>query len=248
LSSAHSVGFPFIELRKVESTNNYAMGLVHAGMAQHGTAVFAHEQTKGKGQRHKEWLSEPGKNITLSLIVYPFGLKTNQLFLLSMAVANGVHNFFSFYAGGETKTKWPNDIYWCDRKAGGILIENVIQGNNWKHAIIGIGLNINQTDFGDNSRAVSLKNITGKTYDIVSLAKEELLTFLDLSFKEMTADTDKVIRNYHEHLYKWKETVRLKKDETVIEGYLKRVNTDGVLIIETPTQEMFFKVGQVEWL
>ena len=247
MSSAHSVGFPFIELRKVESTNNYAMGLVHAGMAQHGTAVFAHEQTMGKGQRHKQWLSAPDKNIILSLIVHPFRLKTSQLFLLSMAVANGVHSFFNFYAGNETKIKWPNDIYCCDRKAGGILIENVIQGNAWKHAIIGIGLNINQTDFGNFNRAVSLKEITGKSYDTVSLAKE-LLTFLDSSFKEMTSDTNTVIKNYHEHLYKWKETVRLKKEETVIEGYLKGVNMDGMLIIETPTQEMLFKVGEVEWL
>jgi BirA family biotin operon repressor/biotin-[acetyl-CoA-carboxylase] ligase len=231
----------------VESTNNYAMGLVHAGMAQHGTAVFAHEQTMGKGQRHKQWLSAPDKNIILSLIVHPFGLKTSQLFLLSMAVANGVHSFFNFYAGNETKIKWPNDIYCCDRKAGGILIENVIQGNAWKHAIIGIGLNINQTDFGNFNRAVSLKEITGKSYDTISLAKE-LLTFLDSSFKEMTSDTDTVIKNYHEHLYKWKETVRLKKEETVIEGYLKGVNMDGMLIIETPTEEMLFKFGEVEWL
>ena len=244
---AHSVGFPFIELRKVESTNNYAMGLVHAGMAQHGTAVFAHEQTMGKGQRHKQWLSAPDKNIILSLIVHPFRLKTSQLFLLSMAVANGVHGFFNFYAGNETKIKWPNDIYCCDRKAGGILIENVIQGNAWKHAIIGIGLNINQTDFGNFNRAVSLTEITGKTYDTVLLAKE-LLTFLDSSFKEMTSNTDTVIKNYHEHLYKWKQAVRLKKDEIIIEGYLKGVNMDGMLIIETPTQEMLFKVGEVEWL
>jgi BirA family biotin operon repressor/biotin-[acetyl-CoA-carboxylase] ligase len=248
LSSAHSVGFPFIELRKVESTNNYAMGLVHAGMAQHGTAVFAHEQTMGKGQRNKQWLSAPDKNIILSLIVHPFELKTSQLFLLSMAVANGVHSFFNFYAGNETKIKWPNDIYCCDRKAGGILIENVIQGNAWKHAIIGIGLNINQTDFGNFNRAISLKEITGKTYDTVLLAKE-LLTFLDSSFKEMISDIDTVIKNYHEHLYKWKQIVRLKKDETVIEGYLKKVSMDGMLIIETPpTQEILFKVGEVEWL
>ena len=247
MSTAHSVGFPFIELRKVESTNNYAMGLVHAGMAQHGTAVFAHQQTMGKGQRHREWWSAPGKNIILSLILHPFGLKTNELFLLSMAVANGVHRFFSFYAGNKTKIKWPNDIYWCDRKAGGILIENVIQGNSWKHAIIGIGININQTDFGGFNRAVSLKEITGKTYDTVSLAKE-LLTFLDSSFKEMTIDADVVIKIYHEHLYKWKETVQLKKDNTIIEGYLKGVNMNGMLRIETSTKEMLFKVGEVEWL
>ncbi len=216
-------------------------------MAQHGTAVFAHEQTMGKRQRNKEWFSAPGKNITFSLILHPFGLKTNQLFLLSMAVANGVHRFFSLYAGNKTKTKWPNDIYWCDRKAGGILIENVIRGNTWKHAIVGIGLNINQTDFGEFNRAVSLKEINGKNYDTISLAKE-LLTFLDFSFKEMTADTDSVIKNYHEHLYKWNKTVRLKKDDTIIEGYLRGVTINGMLILEKAAKEMLFKVGEVEWI
>src|SRR4029078_6487819 len=111
------------------------MGLIHAGMAQHGTAVFAHEQTKGKGQRNKQWLSAPNKNIILSLIVQPFGLRTNELFLLSMSGAIGVQNFFNSQAGGKTKIKWPNDMYWRDRKAGGILIENIIQGEEWKYAI-----------------------------------------------------------------------------------------------------------------
>ena len=88
------------------------MGLIHAGMAQHGTTVFAHEQTKGKGQRDKQWWSRPNENITLSLIVKPFGLSTNELFLLSMTVSIGVQQFFQSYAGEDTSIKWPNDVYW----------------------------------------------------------------------------------------------------------------------------------------
>jgi BirA family biotin operon repressor/biotin-[acetyl-CoA-carboxylase] ligase len=241
-----SLGFPFIELRKVESTNNYAMGLIHAGMAQHGTTVFAHDQTMGKGQRDKQWLSAPNKNITLSLIVKPFGLKTKDLFLLSMCVANGVQRFLNIYAGEEIKIKWPNDIYWCDRKAGGILIENVIQGKNWKYAVIGIGLNINQTDFGDFKKAVSLKQITGNTYDIVEMAKE-LIKFLASSFQELADNINGIVHDYHQNLYKWNEKIHLKKDDQKIEAILKEVCVDGMLVVQHEKEEKF-KVGEVEWL
>jgi len=222
------------------------MGLIHAGMAQHGTAVFAHEQTKGKGQRNKQWLSAPNKNIILSLIVQPFGLRTNELFLLSMSVAIGVQNFFNSQAGGKTKIKWPNDMYWRDRKAGGILIENIIQGEEWKYAIIGIGLNINQTDFGEFNRAISLKQITGKTYDTIKLSKQ-LLVFLDGSFKELMSDVTGVISKYHKHLYKWKKKIYFKKDNQNFEGILKEVRADGMLIVKNDREEAF-KVGEIEWI
>src|SRR5256885_16124829 len=100
------------------------MGLVHAGMAQHGTAVFTHEQTKGKGQRNRQWQSQKDQNIAISLVIEPKSLVISELFILSMTIATGVKHFFNSYTNGDVKIKWPNDIYWRDRKAGGILIEN----------------------------------------------------------------------------------------------------------------------------
>jgi BirA family biotin operon repressor/biotin-[acetyl-CoA-carboxylase] ligase len=124
LPSLNPIGTPFVELLSVESTNNYAMGLVRAGMASHGTAVFAHDQTKGKGQRNKQWDSEGSKNIAISLVIEPGFMNGRPMFLLSMMTAVGVVNFFNNYIADELKIKWPNDIYWRDRKAAGILIEN----------------------------------------------------------------------------------------------------------------------------
>jgi BirA family transcriptional regulator, biotin operon repressor / biotin---[acetyl-CoA-carboxylase] ligase len=129
LTSTFLIGNPFIELQQVESTNNYATGMVHEGMAQHGMVVFANHQTKGKGQHNRTWLSEEGKNIAMSVILQPPGLALSQSFLISMATALGVQRFFAKYAGSETKVKWPNDLYWRDRKAGGILIENIVLGS-----------------------------------------------------------------------------------------------------------------------
>ncbi|RYZ30418.1 MAG: biotin--[acetyl-CoA-carboxylase] ligase, partial [Chitinophagaceae bacterium] len=147
MTSTFLIGDPFIELQQVESTNNYATGMVHEGMAQHGMVVFSHYQSKGKGQHNKTWLGEVGKNIAMSVVLQPPALALSQSFLISMATALGVQRFFSKYAGSETKVKWPNDLYWRDRKAGGILIENIVLGSEWKAAVIGIGVNINQTSF-----------------------------------------------------------------------------------------------------
>src|SRR5687767_4015729 len=105
------------------------MGLVHAAMSQHGTAVFSREQTSGRGQRSREWISEPDSNIILSIVLDLAGLlSSSQMFLLSKTVAVAAVDFFNKYAADGAAIKWPNDIYWNDRKAGGILIENVFHG------------------------------------------------------------------------------------------------------------------------
>lgn len=196
----------------MDSTNNYAMGLVHAGMAQHGTAVFTSSQTKGRGQRGKDWLSGSGANIALSIIIEPSFLAPSEMFLLSMAVANGVLHFFNKYAPADCTIKWPNDLYWQDRKAGGILIENVWQGGEWNYAIAGIGLNVNQTEFpGLETKAVSLLQITGKKYEPAALARE-LCQHLDEAVNELKHDKTKTIATYQNSLYKRHEWVRLKKE------------------------------------
>jgi BirA family biotin operon repressor/biotin-[acetyl-CoA-carboxylase] ligase len=231
----------------VESTNNYATGAVHAGMAQHGTAVFAHHQTKGKGQHQKSWLSQAGKNIALSVVLQPPGLALSQSFLLSMATAVGVYQFFSQYAGSETKVKWPNDLYWRDRKAGGILIENIIQGTEWKAAVVGIGINVNQTNFEElGKRAVSLKQITGAQHDVVALAKE-LCVHLGQAYEMLHRLPAETIAFYTAHLYKLNETVRLKKGSRLFDANVKNVSAIGELIVHHATEERF-SVGEVEWI
>ena len=242
-----SVGTPFIELPQVESTNNYATGLAHAGMAQSGTAVFAHHQTKGKGQRQRRWQGEPGKNIAVSVILQPPGLALSQAFLLSMATALGVQRFFANYAGSETKVKWPNDLYWRDRKAGGILIENLVKGSEWKAAIVGIGININQTGFDQLDRkAVSLKQITGKEHSPVELAKE-LCGYLSQAYDLMHKLPLEVKELYRQHLYKLNETVRLKHGSRVFDAVIKDVSSLGELVVHHATEERF-GVGELEWV
>lgn len=243
----NQIGVPFIELQSVESTNNYAMALVHEGMARHGTAVFAHEQTKGKGQRNKQWLTNKSENIILSVVLEPWDLVLSQSFQLSMAIALATYRFFNKYAGEETKIKWPNDIYWRDRKAAGILLENVLQGSSWKYAIIGIGININQSQFGELShKAVSLKQITGKEYSVVLMA-QELCNEIAFAFNALKQDAEQIAVAYHQCLYKINNVVKLKKENRVFDTTIKGVTSLGQLVTYRSTEELF-DIGEVEWI
>ena len=172
------LGVPLIELSTIDSTNIYAMAQIKEGLAKSGSCYTADFQTNGKGQHGRVWESSKGQNILCSYI-----LELNTLDALknwtptdqigfSAAIALGARAFFAAYAGPETKIKKPNDIYFSDRKAGGILIENLVRGAAWTWAVIGIGMNINQSSFSSaavnrvSSNPISLQEITNKSWDV----------------------------------------------------------------------------------
>jgi BirA family biotin operon repressor/biotin-[acetyl-CoA-carboxylase] ligase len=154
------------------------MAQIKAGLAKSGSCYTADFQTNGKGQHGRVWESSKGQNLLCSYI-----LELNTLDALknwtpadqigfSAAIALGARAFFAAFAGSETKIKKPNDIYFSDRKAGGILIENLVRGQEWTWAVIGIGMNINQTEFSPealnsvSSNPISLQEITNQSWDI----------------------------------------------------------------------------------
>ena len=243
------IGTPFIELQSVDSTNNYALGRVHEGMAHHGTCFFAHEQTAGKGQMGKLWTTGKRSGIAMSLVLQPSFLHAFQQFALSACVAVATHRFFSGYAGEQTKIKWPNDLYWQNRKAGGILIENIIdRSSKWKYAVAGIGININETKFPDHlPNPVSLKQITGKDHDVLLLAKELCRSMDDLYKKLITGGLDQIFELYNEILYKKDEKVKLKQGNRIFEVTIKAVSETGQLVTQHAMEERF-NFGEVEWL
>jgi BirA family biotin operon repressor/biotin-[acetyl-CoA-carboxylase] ligase len=216
-------------------------------------AVFAHEQTAGKGQRGKNWTSQKDLNIALSILLNPYPLSVPDQFKLSICIAVSAWEFFSKYADDETKIKWPNDIYWRDRKAGGILIENVIQNSqsavgSWQWAVIGIGINIDQTDFDpDLPNPVSLKQITGKIHEPIELAKE-LCSIIEKNYQLLIAGNFMILFNkYQSHLYKKDEKVKLKIGTRVFETTIKGVTETGQLITQHSIEERF-EFGEVEWV
>ena len=174
-----TLGEPLIELSEIDSTNMYAMEQIHAQKALSGSVYQTDFQTNGKGQHGRIWESHRGENLLCTYILELNALKQGKNWVpseqlgLSAAVALGVQAFFMEFAGEETKIKKPNDIYWRDRKAGGILIENIVRGTDWTWTVIGIGLNINQTQFSNEAgKPVSLKQITGKHWDIKAMQKK----------------------------------------------------------------------------
>ena len=248
-SNLLAIGHSFIELESVDSTNNYAMARAAEGQASHGTLFFAYDQWAGKGQRGRSWASRPGENIVLSAVIEPIALQVSQAFALSVCVALACHDLFSRYAGpGSTSIKWPNDLYWNDRKAGGILIENQLQGDRWLLAIAGIGININQAEFPPLTRTpVSLRQITGRTFDAVALAKQ-LGTFLDERYRQLeTGGTIRLLGEYNSRLYGLGRPVRLKKDNAVFTTTIEGVSAHGELITRDALERRF-SFGEVEWV
>jgi BirA family biotin operon repressor/biotin-[acetyl-CoA-carboxylase] ligase len=248
------IGLPFTELTEVDSTNIYAMNQVKTNLAGHGAAFLAQKQWAGKGQMGKVWEAETGQNILLSVVLDPKKLVFDGLALepsmVSMLVAVGCFNFFITYAGDETSIKWPNDIYWRDRKAAGILIENSFRGPIWQWSIAGMGVNINQTEFGTGlNKAVSLKQITGKTFQVPALAKE-LCSYIDAAL-QMLIDKgpDTLLALYNNVLYKKGERVHLEIEGQKITATICRVLSNGHLEIETENGiKQSHALGAIQWL
>lgn len=248
LRCENPIGEPFFELSEVDSSNNYAMRMVQAHLAAHGATWFAHFQNAGKGQRGKVWKAEPGQNIMMSIVLQPDMLSIDNQFVLNAAVALACFDFFNKYAIDQTCIKWPNDIYWKDRKAGGILIENVLKGEEWRYSIVGIGLNINQTLFPPGIRnPVSLKQITGKTFNVVELAKV-LCNCLQKRWQQLLSISyNNILDEYNRHLYKRNEAATFKKENAEFTAVVKGVNKKGELLIDTNGQSTI-AYGSIEWL
>ncbi len=239
---------PITILDSVESTNNYAMAKLHAGLAVHGQAWFAREQWGGKGQRENKWLSQKDENLILTIILKPSKDFRNNLFFFNTLVACTCHQFFATFAGEGTFIKWPNDIYFNDRKAGGILIENIFNGKVWEWAILGIGININQTDFSSlNTKSTSLKNITRHFYNPIDLAKQLHLKILQNFEHVKESSLECYLEYYNKHLYKKEERVKLKKENIVFHTTIKGVNNAGQLMT-SDTIERQFNSGEIKWL
>jgi BirA family biotin operon repressor/biotin-[acetyl-CoA-carboxylase] ligase len=235
----------WIELESVDSTNNYAMARIHAGLATDGMVCLARHQWAGKGQRGKTWLSgEPGQNLIMSLVIEPSALLLSQQFLFSAAVSLGILDGIQLIERKNWSIKWPNDIYWNDRKAAGILIDSIIQGNSWPFAVVGIGMNLNQDSYpAEIPNAISLKKITGKNYDSVQIAKE-LVPLIQGRISLLRKKPAQILSDFNKCLYKINQRVSLKNGDNLILTRLKGVNASGYLLTENGS----FAVGEVEFI
>ena len=240
-----------IEIGRVDSTNLYAERLVNEQNVPEGTIILTHEQTAGKGQGENVWLSEPFKNLTISMILHPRFLPVDQQFLLNEAVSLGVIDFIhTLLPQGSCKVKWPNDICYKSSKLAGILINNTISGSSFDTSIIGIGININQTRFDPAlPNPISVKQLISKETDI-GQGLIALIGKLDHRYDQLTKGYSELLRQeYKDNLLGIDQERKFKKDLDVFNGFIRDVDLFGRLIIETAdNKRLTFSHREVEFL
>ena len=238
-----------IHIRETNSTNNYLKELLQTQNVDEGTVVWADFQSAGKGQRGNGWESEAGKNILFSIVLFPGFIKAGEQFILSQIVSLAVANCLQEYTAGIS-IKWPNDIYWNEKKICGILLENTILEDNIGHSVAGIGININQVDFrSDAPNPVSLKQITNRDYNLEEILKT-VVDNINVYYQQIKiGKTDSLIKQYKESLFR-KDGYHLYNDG--ISDFLARiqdVDSSGLLILKTKEgEERHFAFKEVKYI
>ncbi|MBU0763638.1 MAG: biotin--[acetyl-CoA-carboxylase] ligase [Bacteroidetes bacterium] len=221
-----------IHLDTADSTNTYLRDLSGNREIPEGTLVRADYQTQGRGHGKNFWESEQGKNLTFSFLLKPDFMEPSEQFLISKIVSLALSEFFSQYTSG-IKIKWPNDICTGSGKVAGILIENTLQGNNISKCIVGIGMNINQTEFlSDAPNPVSLKMLTGRIHN-PDECLEEICRILEKWYVVLRSGRRREIDNkYLESLYLLDEFAQYEADNNSFAAKIKGVDEFGRLCLE----------------
>lgn len=226
------IGSKIIYLEELPSTNTFAISLLGPERPPEGTIIRTDFQSAGRGQPGNTWESERAKNLLFSIILYPEMISPGEQFLVSMAVSLGLHDFVGRHVPAPA-IKWPNDIYVKDDKIAGILIESSTIGNKVQYMVTGIGLNINQERFtGSAKNPVSLKQITGREYDL-ERCLYELSHDLDSRYRILKeGGADEIVKEYHSSLFRKDRWTGFSDKNGLFEGRIKQVGNDGRLTIE----------------
>ncbi len=242
-------GQQLIWLTECASTNTEAQLLAGQNRATDGCCVITDKQTAGRGQRGNQWEAAPGENLTLSVVWRPTFLPAADQFLLSQAVALAVHDWLSALLGPTPalRVKWPNDIFYGSQKLGGILIENTLSGAKIQHSVVGIGLNINQQQFGV-STATSLGQLTGRAYPLVALAAR-LLESLERRYLQLRAGRVGELRAaYLQVLYRFEEEHAYEAAGQPMRGRIVGVDATGRLALAVGGQVQHFDLKEIRYL
>ena len=227
--------------KQTHSTNVLLWEMIREKSLPEGFVVQTDFQTAGKGQIGNSWESEAGRNLLFSMVLYPQRVTVDNQFLLSQLVSLGIKKALDEYTDGIT-VKWPNDIYWNDKKLVGILIENSLQGTKIKSSVIGIGLNVNQKVFVSNApNPVSLLQITGRRQN-----RKLLLTKICQNIQKLYTELSvtKIRAEYAEALYRKEGFYAYRANDETFQAKIISVHPDGQLELETEAgerKEFYFK-------
>ena len=244
------VGRQLVWLPQCPSTNSEAQTLVGQNRASEGCTVITGQQTAGRGQRGNLWEAAPGENLTLSVVLRPTFLAAAAQFALSQAVALAAHDWAAALLGESgglaLKVKWPNDLYFNDQKLGGILIENTLGGTQIQHSVMGLGMNVNQQQFG-SATAVSLAQLTGRRYPLPAVAAA-LLECLERRYLQLRAGQVGALRRaYLQVLYRYQETHPFEVAGQLVAGQIVGVDEDGRLAVAIAGELRRFGLQQIRY-
>ncbi len=227
----------------LDSTNNVALSRLPD--IPSGTVIAAREQTAGRGQRGNTWFTEPGKNLTFSIVLKPEGLAAGDAHLLNYLASVAVAEFLDGY-GVSCCIKWPNDIYVGRKKICGILVENSLSGGCVAASVIGIGININQTQFPQLANATSLSLVTGREYVL-----EDCLEAFMAVFESWQNRLSSLSEAFTSRLFQKGVQARyidyLRSNEEFT-GTILGVSQDGRLIIHDGATERLYRFKEVGYI
>lgn len=226
----------FVTLDETDSTNHYCLHSLQPLPEAHGddprmVVVTTEFQSAGRGQGSNSWESERGKNLLFSILCHPVWVPVRSQFIISECVALAIRDTLAEHADHFT-VKWPNDIYWKDKKICGILIENRLSGGGIKDCVIGVGVNINQLEFrSDAPNPVSLSRIVGHDFERKALL-DDIVRRFDENLKAIeNGNYGDIMTRYLTHLYRSSGFHPYRDSDGEFEGALVTVEEDGHLVL-----------------
>ena len=247
LAESLFVGKNILTYSKLDSTNNYASQLLRQSVISEGDVVVALDQTEGRGQRGNTWITEPGKNLTFSIVFTPKFLSPKQQFYLNKAVSLAIVDLLNDVLAINTCVKWPNDIYVGNDKICGILIESGISEHFITSSVVGIGLNVNQSVFEGLNNTTSIKNLIGKEVELENLLKL-LLINLERNYLKLKQNCKSFDREYLSHLKGYQEVNSFLVNKKRVEGFILGVNKIGQLEVAIENEKMVFNFKEIVFL
>jgi BirA family biotin operon repressor/biotin-[acetyl-CoA-carboxylase] ligase len=242
------IDFKIDKVSETLSTNELLKSIADREPVAEGYTVVAVAQTAGRGQIGASWESQPGQNLTFSLLLRPDFLRADKMFMISKVVSLALTDYLES-TGGIFKIKWPNDIYHFDSKICGTLIENQFMGDKIVYSVVGIGLNVNQETFiSDAPNPVSMFNIFDRKFDLTE-ELPKLLEQIDLWY-QMLADgwDNKINEAYLSRLYRKDEMCDfVTPSGERFSGQIENVESNGRLTIDSNGQKRCFWFKEVSF-
>ena len=233
----------YIFMTECLSTNDYLLKLLKKKNYEEGTMVHTNYQKNGRGQRNIEWLSENGKNLTFSFLLEPYVELSNQFFLHIITSISIFKTLLKINIK-NISIKWPNDIYVNDKKIAGILIENLVYRKFIHKSVIGVGLNINQANFG-SLNATSIINETLKKHSLDQILKIFKSTFNKEYLKLNSNKIHEEFDFYKKNLIGYQVEKKYEYNSDVIKGKIIDILSDGILVIQTKNSIMKLNFGDI---